>query len=193
MVSFQFLVFLFLGGHSLPFRFPIPRYPNFSQSVKDLQGPKVSLGTMPAKLSFDRDYDTMICYNCSNISETCVNECMGFCTGFVCVCVCVISVCVCVFVVQVHLNGTVFTTKMMQFSDPFNCPSVCLNLDRANQSTKMEEAGKNTSDRIAIIQTHKKKRLAFIFEVIALFVQGNNNILETLPLPSLSLQGSQNH
>jgi len=57
----------------------------------------------------------------------------------------------------------------------------------------MEEAGKNTSKRIAIIRTHKKKLLAFIFKVIALFVQGNNNILETLPLPSLSLQGSQNH
>ena len=97
MVSFQFLVFLCFSFPrwaflTVPFRFPIPRYPNFSQSVKDLQGPKVSLGTMPAKLSFDRNYDTMICCNCSNISETCVSECMGFCSGFVCV----ISVCVCV-------------------------------------------------------------------------------------------------
>ena len=61
----------------------------------------------------------------------------GLCVSSVCVCVCA-----CVFVVQVHLNGRVFTTKLMQFSDPFNCPSDCLNLDRANQSNKMEEAGK---------------------------------------------------
>ena len=109
-----------------------------------------------------------------------------------CVCVCVSSVCVRgtgasewqVF----HQNDAILRSLQLSVR-----VCVCVNLDRANQSNKMEEAGKNTSKRIAIIRTHKKKLLAFIFKVIALFVQGNNNILETLPLPSLSLQGSQNH